>query len=242
MENSIYLALSRQSAMRTDLGIVANNIANMNTAGFRAQNLVFEEFVAKPRGYDDPLSFVANRGQYDVTDPGPVQITSNPLDIALEGPGFISIQGPSGEIAYSRNGNFTRDPNGILMTQNGFPVASNGGGTITIPGDSIEVSIDRVGVVSDQNGVLGQIGVFEFDNPQSLKPMGNNLYDADGAAAVPAENTVVQQFALEGSNVNAITEMTRMIEISRQYTSVQNLLNNESERLRGAIQTLTQTN
>jgi len=242
MENSIYLALSRQSAMRADLNIVSNNIANMNTTGFRGQNLVFEEFIAKPRGHDDPLSFVANRGQYDLTDPGPVQVTANPLNIALEGPGFISIQGPGGEIHYSRNGDFARDPNGILITQNGFAVASSGGGNITIPEDSLEINIDRFGVVSNQDGVLGQIGIFEFENPQTLKPMGNNLYDAGDAAPGEVENTVVQQFALEGSNVNPITEMTRMIEISRQYVSVQNLLNNESERLRGAIQTLTQTN
>ncbi|MGH1399275.1 MAG: flagellar basal-body rod protein FlgF [Alphaproteobacteria bacterium] len=241
MENSIYLGLSRQMAIRADMQITSNNIANMNTTGFRGQNLVFEEYLGKPSGHDDPLSFVANRGQYDITDPGSMQLTGNPLNVALEGPGFISIQKPDGEIAYTRDGNFQIDPSGILMTQQGFPVASTGGASITIPADSTEIKIDKNGAISNQSGVVGQIGISEFDNPQNLKPMGNNLYDPGGAAAQPASETVVQQGVLEGSNVNAVTELTRLIEISREYTSLQNLLNNESDRLRSAVQKLTES-
>ncbi|HRQ61733.1 MAG TPA: flagellar hook-basal body complex protein, partial [Alphaproteobacteria bacterium] len=89
MENSIYLGLSRQMVLRTNMNIVANNVANMNTPGYRGQNTLFEEYVSDPRGSDDPLSFVYDYGQYEDTKQGPLSATSNPLDVALNGPGFM---------------------------------------------------------------------------------------------------------------------------------------------------------
>lgn len=243
MENSIYLGLSRQMAIRKDMQITANNIANINTTGYRGQNLVFEEYLSKPQGQDDPLSYVTSRGQYDNTDPGAVSITGNPLDIALEGPGFISVVGPGGETAYTRDGRFQTDPSGILMTQAGYPVASGGGASITVPADSTDIKIDEKGNIYNQDGQIGRIMVTEFDNPQVVQPMGNNLYSAaEGANPGEATETRVMQGALEDSNVQGVTEMTRMIEISREYQSLQRLLQSENDRLRSAIQKLTKTN
>lgn len=242
MENSIYLGLSRQLAIRSNMDVVANNIANMNTSGFRAQNLVFEEYISDPAGADDPLSFSTLRGQYDNTDPGSISITSDPLNIALEGPGFIGIQGPGGETAYTRDGTLRIDPSGILITQAGFPVAGEGGGNIVIPSDSVDIQISSDGAVSNQSGTIGTIQISEFENPQVLAPMGANLYSAEGAAPIKATETTVLQGALEDSNVNGVVEMTRMIEISREYESLNNLLSDENDRLRNAIQTLTSSN
>ena len=246
MENSIYLGLSRQMALRTDMDIIANNVANMNTPGFRGQNLIFQEYLDTHRrtgevGADDPLSFVVDDGQYQVTDPGPVRVTGNPLDISVNGPGFIGIQGPGGKVAYTRAGNFQLSPDGTLMTPAGYPVASQGGGGITIPQGSSEIKIDGRGVVSNQDGQLGQIMLVEFENIQQLNPLGNNLYTTD-AAVKNADNSVVAQGQLEGSNIKPVIEMTRMIDTLRSFQSVQNVLQAENERLRTAIQRLTGQN
>lgn len=238
MENAIYLGLSRQVALDTNMQIIANNVANMNTTGYRAQNLVFQEFISDPRGGDDELSFVYDERQYENTTPGAIKFTSNPLDVALNGPGFIGIQAPGGEVQYTRDGSFQISANGTLVTGAGFPVADGGGAEITIPEGSSDISIDENGFVSNQDGQLGQIMVVEFENTQTLEAQGNNLYRTD-AAAQEANNTIVQQGALEGSNVQGVVEVTRMVETLRSFQSVQQVLQSENERLRTAIQRLT---
>lgn len=242
MENSIYLGLSRQVTLRTNMDIIANNVANVNTSGFRGQNTLFQEYLSKPRGYDDPLSFVNDQGHYQITAPGPLRQTGSDLDVAVVGPGFISVQAPGGEVEYTRDGNFAIDPNGTLVTQAGFPVANSGGGSIIIPEGSQNIKIDDKGNVSNQDGQLGQIGIFEFENVQQLEQRGNNLYAIVGGTANPATETRVTQGSLEGSNVQPVVEMTRMIETLREYQSVQNVMQKENERLRSAIQKLTGSN
>ncbi len=239
MENSIYLGLSRQMTLKTNMEIVANNVANLNTPGFRAQNLLFHEFISDPRGADDPMSFVYDDGQYEITDPGSLSFTGNPLDLAVVGPGFIGVIGPGGQPTFTRAGNFQKAADGTLLTSAGYEVSGSGGGRITIPGDSTEINIDEKGFVSNQNGVVGQIKIVEFDNTQELEPIGNNLYRTD-AREVPAMETRVKQGQLEGSNVKAVVEMTRMIDTLRSFQSVQNVLQSENERLRTAIQKLTE--
>ena len=239
MENSIYLGLSRQVTLRTNMDIIAQNVANMNTTGYRGQNTLFQEYLSKPRGYDDPLSFVNDEGQYQITSPGPLRQTGSQLDVAVVGPGFISVQAPSGEIEYTRDGNFSMDPSGILVTQAGFPVASAGGGNIVIPPDTKSVKIDEKGNVYSDDGALGQIGIFEFENVQQLEQRGNNLYAIVGGNANPATESRLKQGHLEGSNIKPVVEMTRMIETLREYQTVARVMERENERLRSAIQKLT---
>ncbi|MEZ5815115.1 MAG: flagellar basal-body rod protein FlgF [Alphaproteobacteria bacterium] len=245
MENSIYLALSKQLVQQTNMQIIANNVANANTAGFRAQNIIFEEFLVDPRGKTtddaagDPLSFVYNRAQYENTSPGSLSQTGNPLDAALVGPGFFGIQGPGGEVMYSRAGQFNMDADGTLRNSAGFPVADQGGSPIIIPRGSSEIKIDGKGVISNQNGPVGQMMVVEFDDPQVLEAQGNTLYSAPEPGR-PAENTAVRQGHIEGSNVQPVVEMTRMIETLRNFQATQRVLQGENERLRTTIRKLTQ--
>ena len=96
--------------LRNNMGIIANNVANMNTPGYRGQNLMFQEYLSEPRGHDDALSFVYDSGQYQITDPGPLAQTNNPLDVALVGPGFIGVNGPGDQPSYTRAGNLTMRP------------------------------------------------------------------------------------------------------------------------------------
>lgn len=238
MENSIYLALSRQNVLRTNMDIIANNVANMSTSGFRGQNTLFREMVEDPRYNDDPLSFVTDYGQYQITDPGPMQQTGNPLNVALTGDGFMGVQQPDGKVAYTRDGNFQKRADGTLVTASDFPVMGQGG-PIQIPASSTEVLIDEKGVISDQNGQIGQLMVVEFKNVQDLEPVGNNLYSSP-APGIAAEKTTVSQGYIEGSNVKPVVEMNRMIETLRDFQSTQKLLETEHDRLRSAIQKLTQ--
>ncbi len=240
MENSIYIGLSRQMTLSRELEIVANNIANMNTPGFRAQNSLFEEYVAKTGGHNDSISLVNDSGQYDVTKPGPVRSTESPLDVAINGPGFLGVNTPDGQLLYTRAGDFTMNANGELITHAGYNVAGEGAGNITIPQGSTGIKIDEQGVISNQDGPIGKLMVVEFDNLQSLTPMGNNTYKTDEASK-PAQETVVKQGFLEGSNVVPVLEMTKMIELSRTFQQLQNSLEGEHSRIRNAIRKLTST-
>lgn len=244
MENSIYIGLSRQVALQEQMDIVANNIANVNTPGYRAHNAVFLEYLSKQRNAEkagnDSISMVHDYGQFMNTESGPLRSTGNPLDVALEGPGFFGITTPDG-VQYTRAGNFRMTGDGTLVTGSGMPVADQGGGEIVIPEDALEVKIARDGTVSTDQGVLAQMMVVEFEKPQDLVAQGNGLYKTEDTGN-PAENTTVMQGMLEGSNVNAVMEMTRMIDVSRAYQSTQRMLQAEHDRQRGMIQTLTRTN
>lgn len=238
MENSIYIGLSRQVVLRNNMDIIANNVANVNTPGYRGQNLLFAEHLSDPRGGDDELSMVYDKGEYKNTLPGPVHTTGNPLDVSLEGPGFLGVVGPDGQTYYTRAGNFMMNADGALFTQAGQPVADAGGSQIVIPANSTEIEIDTKGIISNQEGQVGQLMIVEFENPQNLKPYGNNMYYTD-EPGTPAIDTVVKQGSLEGSNVLAVVEVTRMIETLRDFQSMQQILQQENERLRTAIQRLT---
>lgn len=238
MENSIYVGLSRQVALQQQMDTISNNLANMTTPGYRGQNIVFLEYVEKLKGNPDPLSMVLDYGQYQVTDPGPLKQTGNTLDVAVNGPGYFGIQTPEG-VMYTRAGNFQVNVNGELVDGRGRPVVDAGGGIITIPGGETQVDISESGFVSTPQGQVGQLMVVEFENVQDLEAQGNGLYKAP-APGTPAVESRVMQGMLEGSNVNPITEMTRMIEVSRAYQSTQRLLMAEHERQRTMIQKMTQ--
>ncbi len=223
--------------LQTNMNIVSNNIANMNTTGFRGQTPLFEEYISDPMHNGDALSFAYDYGQYQNTSPGSFEQTGNPFHVALEGKGFMAVQMPGGETGYTRDGNFQKMPDGTLTNAAGFPVLGQGG-SITIPAGATEVVIDENGVISDQNGSIGQLQIVEFDNEQELEAVGNNLYKSTGGFS-PAENTRAQQGFIERSNVNSVVEMTNMIKILRDFQSTQKLLEGEHERLRNAIQKLT---
>ncbi len=241
MESSLYVGLSRQLVLDHAMNLVANNVANANTAGYRAQNPMFQEYVSKEKYDKSALSMVYDMGQYDSTQAGTIQFTGNTYDVALNGPGFIGVKTPSGDTQYTRAGNLTVNSNGELVTSSGYKVAGPGGDGITIPSTAKEVKMTDQGEVAADGNVVGRIGVFEFDNLQDLRPEGNGLYSSQTPGR-PATDTKLLQGSLEGSNVNAIQETTRMIEILRKYQSTMRMIQNEQERQVNAIQTLAKTN
>lgn len=239
MENSLYVGLSAQVALEQKMALIANNVANINTPGYRGQNALFKEFISDQRRMKEDVSLVFDYGQYRVMDSGSIKETGNSLDVALVGPGFIGIQTPEGT-QYTRAGNFGLNADGQLVTAQGRLVSDAGGGSINVPQDAQYVSIDQTGIVSTNQGQIATLMIAEFADYQQLDPAGNGLYKTD-QPAIPATDTKVLQGKIEGSNVQPVLEMTRMIEVMREYQAVQNMMNNEHDRQRSGVQRVLKT-
>ena len=237
MENSIYVALSRQVGLAEKMAVTANNIANVNTPGYRSQNMVFNEFLADPRGLEDPLSQVLDYGHYQNTAPGSFQSTGNPLDIAIQGNGYLGVQTPDG-LAYTRNGRMSLNINRELVNPAGLPITDEGGNAITIPADAKDIIIAQDGTISSENGTISKLKLVQFENEQDLEASGDSLYRT-AQAEQPVTGSNIIQGAYENSNVQAVLEMTRMIQTSRNFQSIHNMMQNEHDRQRTMIQRLT---
>jgi flagellar basal-body rod protein FlgF len=241
MENSIYVGLSRQAALQSEMDTVANNLANVNTPGFRAQFMMYKEYVEKPQGIEHPVSMVEDYGQFMSNKPGSFRQTGNNLDVALQGPGFFSVQAPGGETMYTRAGDFAMNKDGQLVTTSGQPVLDTGGAPISIPQNAKFVKISSDGALATETGQFAQLGMTEFSNVNKLKAVGDNMYDGKDAGGSPATETRAMQGAIEGSNVNPIMEMTHMIDVSRSYQATARMLQNEHDRQLTMIQRLTRS-
>jgi len=234
MEQTIYVALSRMTALRHQMDVVANNIANMNTTAFKGERVLFEEYVQRTQ-LSRPTSYVRDYGLIRDVRNGPIEITERPLDVAIEGEGFFVILTPQGEF-YSRNGAFSLNADGELVHMSGHPVLADTGQPILIDTDLGQPSIDSTGVISDGEGnEVGRLDLVVFDDERDLRGLGDSLYTTD-QPALPAEAYTITQFALEGSNVNAIREMTNMMTLSRTYQSTQQMIERTDSLDRKAIQ------
>ncbi len=227
------VGLSAQQVLQKRMDTTANNLANMTTAGFKVEHLVTRDLSEKPASSTDnptEISFAdAWMLQRDFSA-GPVERTGNPLDFAIDGEGFFAIQTPGGE-AYTRDGRFQLDEQGRLVTRDGDVVLGDGG-PITINPLGGPVSVSREGSITQDEGVLGTLRVSNFATPEALEKVGSNLWRATDEPAQAATNARVVSGFVEGSNVNAVLELTEMIEISRAYTSVAKMLA-QSDELRG---------
>ena len=232
METPWLISLSRQVALKREMDAVANNMANMNTPAYKAERMMFAEYLVRPQK-DVPLSFVQDKGMMRDLRDGPLTNTGNPLDLALTGDGYFMVDTENGE-RYTRSGRFQLDADGQIINQLGQRVLSTAGQPISIPPGTANISIAPDGTVSAGTEVVGAIGVVNFENPRAMKREANNLYAAE-AAPQPAEGTRVLQGMLEESNVNAVQERTNMIEVHRAYASNQKVLQDEHDRLRRAI-------
>ena len=236
MENASYIALSRQMVLKREMDVVANNMANLNTPAYKSQSMLFVEYLEKS-DTGDKMSFVQDISLVRNLTEGEMSSTENPLDVAIHGDGYFEIETPVGT-RYTRNGIFQLNAAGELVTSSGQRVLGEGGNPITLPPNSTDVSITRDGTISTSQGPAGRLSVVRFENEQAMVKMADGLYDADGQDPLPAEEAEVMQGMVEGSNVQGIIELTRMIETVRQYTASGKLVNDEHERLRRAIQSL----
>lgn len=243
MSNTMSIALSQQMALRRNMDVIANNLANMNTTAFKSESVIFEEYlmdVDKPDGNTESYSYVLDQGvSRDLTE-GHQQVTGNPLDFSIKGPGYFVIESDVGE-RYTRNGHFNLDPDGQLVTKEGFPVLDTGGAPIILSLQDGAISVASDGTISTQLGQRGQLQVVSFDNESELAKEGNSLLSTLETAK-PTENPIVVQGMIEQSNVAPIIEMTRMISVMRAYQSASELLQTNQDMNIDAIQTLSGTN
>jgi flagellar basal-body rod protein FlgF len=237
MQNAVLVGLSRQVALGRELDVIANNIANLNTTGFKADGSLFEEYLSTGARDDETggqVSFVRDRGTWHDLSEGPIEKTGNPLNVAIDGAGFLVVQTPRGE-RYTRNGALQINASGQLVTSDGNPVLGDAGPIVFQATDN-EVSIGRDGTISVREGnaktgsLRGKLRLVAFDKSQQLQKDGGSTFVAP-ADVQPQQDlkSHVIQGALEKSNVRGVVEMTRMIEITRAYTQISAMLQQQND-------------
>lgn len=242
MDTTLYLTLSHQSAAEKKLDVLANNIANSNTTGFRRETVAFDEWVTVIAGGSAPasvrsLSYSRLVGvTMDFSD-GALRPTHNPLDVAVQGPGFLTVQNAAGDTLYTRNGHLTLNDSGQLSTTDGYLVLDDGGVTILIDPQAKQITIAKDGTISTDLGPVTKMGLVEFPNPAVLERRGASLFSAS-ERPVPAESSVILQGMIENSNVNPVLEMTQLISVSRGYQAVANIMKNYQDLRDQAIREL----
>lgn len=238
MESPLLLALSRQLAVRDQMETIANNVANMSTPAYKGERTLFHEYLSGPTGKNNEITFPQLKGIFRETHEGAVATTGNSLDVALRGKGYLVVEKPDGFTRYTRDGHLSLNNKNQIVTQQGYPVLGVNDRPMTVPQDAKSVTIAADGTISAGDVRVGQFKLVSFENEQHLVRTGDGLYRTD---AVPQKATDVDvlQGNLEGSNIQPVLEITRMIEASRIYQSAQKIVNSEDERIRKAIERLS---
>ena len=244
MDNSLLVSLSQQLAAYRSMDVIANNLANVSTPGFKRESAKFEEYITKVapsegQSGQQAISFVKDAGISRDLSQGNVENTGAPLDLAINGNGFFAVQTPSG-IRYTRDGHFTLDANGQVVTGDGYALQGDGG-AITITPDDQNIKIGQDGTIASMvNGVANQIGkvqLSDFADDSALTKQGDNLYSTSQAPTVTTASTI-KQGALESSNVQPVLEISHMIEVMRAYQATASLSQSREDLTRQAIDKL----
>jgi len=234
-ENAALIVLSRQMAIRRQMDVIANNIANMNTTSFKTQRVLFEEYMMEAED-GGKMAYVRDFGSVRDTEQGELRSTLNPLDLAVSGEGYFRVETQEGE-RYTRNGHFRTDPEGYLVTGEGHKLLDDRNRAIKLNPADPKFDVSRDGTVSNSEGAIGRLAVVTFDNEQKMTPVGGGLYKTDEEPIEVEEITVVQGM-IEGSNVEPIMEMTRMIQASRAYESTRSMVKKDDDVRQQAISRL----
>lgn len=240
IENAQLISLSRQMALQRHMDMVANNIANINTTGFKAEQLLFEEFKMPVAahgdfsGEDRTLSYVQDWATVQDFSDGAMVQTGSPLDVAISGDGFFAVQTAGGE-RWTRSGGFQLNQAGLLVDSSGNPVLGDGG-PIQFGPEETDIQIAADGSVSSSQGAKGTLRIVEFEEVQALVREGNNLMS--GGTPIPATNSRVLQGFTEKSNVSGVAEMSEMIRVTRAYESIASLSQKQDDMRRDAIKRL----
>ncbi|HEU0118797.1 MAG TPA: flagellar basal-body rod protein FlgF [Alphaproteobacteria bacterium] len=244
MQTPSLVLLSNQQVLQRAMDVVANNVANASTTGYKRIGIEFDTLLQRSTPKQS-VNFVVDRATYRDTANGSLETTGNPLDLAIQGEGYFQVQTPSGN-RYTRGGSFQLNNQGEIVTASGQRVLDDNGQAIVVPDTSTQLNISGDGFVTARvdNGAnlsqLGKIGIVKFANEQQVIPEGGGLYNTTQVSA-PAEDSAIMQGTLEQSNVSPVMEMTQMIQIQRAYEQVSNLISQENTRLTGAMTTLSKT-
>ena len=235
MSSASLYALAVQSMLGKRMDVIANNVANASTPAYKREELLFGDYMAKVGTSKTAPSNDVRRNYRD----GKLEYTNGSLDVALRGEGFFQIKTPDG-LMYTRNGHFSMDSEGNLITGDGHKVLADNGQPIVVPLTSDEVTISPEGNVFADGGQIATFGLYQFEEADRLERAGAGLFIARDQVPLRAEDLELIQGAIEGSNVVPIVEITRMMTVMRSYQSAAKLSESEHERLRRAIQALTE--
>ncbi|NSY38756.1 MULTISPECIES: flagellar hook-basal body complex protein [unclassified Leisingera] len=238
MEAAGYATLSRQSGLMREMRVIANNIANSATTGYRQEGLIFSEFVQSAPGQQSLSMSRANIFNTSM-EQGQLTKTGGTFDFAVEGDGFFMVETPQGE-RLTRSGAFSPNSAGDLVTMDGYRVLDAGRAPVFVPPDAGKIEVGADGSISANGRLLGQLGLFKPVESHALVREDGVMFRVEGEIEETLDASVLQGF-LEGSNVNAISEVTRMIEVQRAYEMGQSFLESEDERIRNAIKNLIKT-
>jgi flagellar basal-body rod protein FlgG len=244
MSGEIYMAAAAAQAYEKRMEAVANNLANVNTAGFKRDNVSFQAYLTSEAGQAQavhppyaagqagPRFWIAYQSRTDFT-PGPLKQTGNAFDLAVNGKGLFSAESPQGTV-YTRRGNFNLSPEGVLVTQEGWPVQGEGGeirvdaGRSGGPGGPAFI-VGGDGTVRVNGRDAGKLRIEDFPSPDSLVKTGQGYFKAKTGGGEAIENVSIAQGFLEMSNVEAVQSMVEMIEILRGYESYQRTIRSVDE-------------
>lgn len=238
MQNALLVGLSRQVALGRELDVVANNIANINTTGYKADGALFEEYLssaARTGQNQGRVSFVRDRGTWHDLTAGPIEQTGNPLNVAIDGNAFLVVQTARGE-RYTRNGALQINGTGQLVTSEGDAVLGDAGPIVFQPTDN-QISFSKDGTISVREGTSksdsarGTLRLVAFESAQQLQKDGSSTFTTTGdAQAQPTKASRVIQGSIEKSNVRGVVEMSRMIEITRAYTQLAAIMQQQTDQ------------
>lgn len=231
-----YITLTRQSGLTREMQVVANNIANISTTGYRREGLIFSEYIHKGEA-GESVSLGAARVRRTDLGQGPMEQTGNTFDFAIEGPGYFMVETPDGQ-ALTRAGHFTPNAAGELVTGDGLRLLDSGGAPAAIPAGADSVKLSPDGALVADGQPIAEIGVFLPANDLDLTRQAGTLF-AITDPPVPAFEARILQGFLEGSNVDPVLEIARMIEVQRAYEMGARFIEQEGARRRSVIDTLT---
>nr|WP_321984398.1 flagellar basal-body rod protein FlgF [uncultured Lichenicoccus sp.] len=244
MENPTYIALSRLDAQQRTMDVIASNMANANTAGYKSERVLFSDYLVQQKNTDTApggkvLAFTQDRATYFDHTAGALTQTGNPLDLALGGNGFFSVQTPSG-VRLTRSGSFGLQADGTVVDASGNALLDSSGSPIQLPAGDSKIQIAADGTVSGEAGQIGKVGVVDVIDLNALTAEGGKLFKSNATPQPVAQPKIVQG-AIEGSNVQPISELTTMMQTERDFQFVTQFVQSENERQQNSIDKITQT-
>ena len=243
MQNGLSIALSRLVAQQRAMDVSATNLANADTPGFKAERTLFADWLSRQAGVDPArgdrvLSFTQDRATYREQLQGPLSHTANPLDLAISGGGFFTVQTKNGPML-TRAGRFDLQADGTIADADGNALLDTAGQKMQVAAADTQLHVAGDGSLSSQNGQLGKIGVVTPDDPNKMQAQGDRLLSVSTATTL-VDRPQITSGALEDSNVQPVAETTRMMNDMREFQFVAQFVQSESDRQQSAIDKLTQ--
>ncbi|NHO32919.1 flagellar basal-body rod protein FlgF [Acetobacter fallax] len=243
MDNTTYIALSRMDTQMRAMSVLANNLSNADTPGYKASHVLFSDYLVTQKGDHTAAgssteAYNQDRATWRDFTQGTLQQTGNPLDIAITGEGFFSVMTAQG-VRLTRNGRFQRLADGRITDGAGNTLLDRTGQPVQLRPEDRTINLASDGTLSTENGVAAEIGLVTVDNPYTLSGEGNQVFRATTPTR-QMDTKELRQGMVEGSNVNAMTEMTQLVQLQRDFEVASNLVESESTRRQNAIDKITQ--